>query len=163
MSEEKPLWAPWRIEYILGEKPQGCVFCQMPKDNDDKGHRILHRGNTCYLILNIYPYNNGHLMIVPFRHMCDYTGLTDEELAESAELTRLGMQILNEAMKPDGFNVGINQGKAAGAGIDEHLHIHIVPRWNGDNNFMPVIGQTKVIPQHLTETYGILAAALRRK
>lgn len=154
---EKPLWAPWRIDYILGAKQEGCVFCSMPKEGDDRKHNILHRGKTCYVVMNLFPYNNGHLMVAPFRHVSDYTALNDEELAESAGLTKKCVLALKEAFKPDGFNTGFNQGSIAGAGIEEHLHIHIVPRWHGDFNFMPVIGQTKIIPQHLSEAFDILA------
>jgi len=158
---KKPLWAPWRIEYILSEKPDECVFCSMPGDDKDNSHHILYRGKTCYVVLNLYPYNNGHLMIVPFRHTSDYTNLTQEELCESAELTAKSISALREAFAPEGFNVGMNQGKAAGAGIEEHLHIHVVPRWAGDYNFMPVMGEIKVIPQHLEQTYRILKPKFR--
>ena len=157
----KPLWAPWRIEYILGEKPDECVLCSMPAQNDDERHHILYRGKTCYVVLNLYPYSNGHMMIVPFRHTSDYTELSPEELAESAELTSKCLSVLKEVFKPEGFNVGLNQGRAAGAGIEEHLHLHIVPRWTGDFNYMPVVGQTLVIPQHLKETYAMLKAKFR--
>lgn len=153
---QKPLWAPWRIDYILGEKPDECVFCAMPKEHKDEKNYILYRGETCYVVLNLYPYANGHMMVVPFRHTSDYTELDSGELAESAELVKKGMLALKSTLCPNGFNVGINQGKVGGAGIEEHLHIHIVPRWNGDHNFMPVIGQTRVIPQHLRETYHAL-------
>jgi len=158
---EKPLWAPWRIDYILGAKPEGCVFCAMPEENDDRRHNILCRGQTCYVVLNLFPYNSGHLMVAPFRHVSDYTALTSEELAESAELTKKSILALKQTFKPDGFNVGLNQGKVAGAGIEEHLHLHIVPRWNGDFNFMPVIGETKVMPQHLSVTFEALADKFR--
>ena len=152
----KPIWAPWRIDYILNEKPDGCVFCSMPNENDDKRHNILVRGDTCYVVLNLFPYNNGHIMVAPFRHISDYDAMKPEELSESARLTRESVLALKKAFKPEGFNIGVNQGSIAGAGIEEHLHIHIVPRWNGDFNFMPVIGQTKVIPVHLSETYDAL-------
>ncbi len=158
---EKPLWAPWRLGYILGEKPAGCVFCHMPKENDDKKNHILYRGETCYVVLNLFPYNNGHLMVCPFRHTSEYDELTIDELTESAELTKKCVLVLKEAFKPHGFNIGINQGKVAGAGIEEHLHIHIVPRWEGDFNFMPVTSQTKVIPQHLSTTYDTLLKIFR--
>jgi len=153
---KKPIWAPWRIDYILDEKPDGCVFCSMPEENDDKRHNIVKRGATCYVVLNLFPYNNGHLMVAPFRHIAEYDDLTPEELEESARLTSESVVALKKAFKPDGFNIGVNQGVAGGAGIEEHLHIHIVPRWSGDFNFMPVIGQTKVIPVHLSTTYDAL-------
>jgi ATP adenylyltransferase len=157
----KPLWAPWRIDYILGKKPDGCVFCSMPGENDDKLHNIIKRGESCYVVLNLFPYNNGHLMVAPFRHISDYDALTKEELTESARLTQECVVALKKAFKPEGFNIGVNQGAVAGAGIKEHLHIHIVPRWSGDYNFMPVIGQTKVIPVHLSETYDALKDAFK--
>ncbi len=158
---EKPIWAPWRIDYILGAKPEGCVLCAMPDENDDQKRYILHRGKTCYIILNLFPYNNGHLMVVPFRHISDYSALTPDELTESSDFTKKAIIALKEAFDPAGFNIGVNQGSVAGAGIDEHLHIHVVPRWSGDFNFMPVIGQTKVIPQHLKETYLALSDKFR--
>jgi ATP adenylyltransferase len=159
MSGEKTMWAPWRIGYILGGKTGECVLCAMLKMNDDARNFILHRGVTCYVIMNLYPYNNGHLMVVPFRHLSDYENLTAEERAESAELTARAVRAIKKAMKPDGFNIGANLGKAAGAGIDEHLHAHIVPRWSGDINFMTVIGGARVIPQCLEETYRALKEA----
>ncbi|MDH5509351.1 MAG: HIT domain-containing protein [Nitrospinota bacterium] len=158
---QKPIWAPWRLDYILGPKEEGCVFCSMPEDNEDEKHHILYRGKTCYVVLNLFPYNNGHLMVCPFRHLSDYTALTSEELSESAQLQQKSILALKQAFRPDGFNVGLNLGSAAGAGIEEHLHLHIVPRWNGDFNFMPVIGQTKVMPQHLKSTYEALADKFR--
>lgn len=157
----KPLWAPWRIDYIKSEKPRTCIFCDMPAEDDDRGNYILHRGKLCYVILNLYPYNNAHIMIVPFRHTSDYSELDSEELLESGELMKKSIKAINEAFQPHGFNIGVNQGTAAGAGIEEHLHMHIVPRWNGDFNYMPVTGQTKVIPQHLSETYDILKPLFR--
>jgi ATP adenylyltransferase len=150
---EKPLWAPWRIDYILGQKPDGCVFCGMVSDEDDRKNNILYRGELNYIVLNLYPYNTGHLMIVPYRHTSDYSDLNSEELAESAELTQKGLNALSGAFDPHGFNMGVNQGNVAGAGIEEHLHIHIVPRWSGDFNFMPVVGKTKVMPLSLPEVY----------
>ncbi|MBF0290589.1 MAG: HIT domain-containing protein [Nitrospinae bacterium] len=159
MSGGKTMWAPWRIGYILGEKPDGCVLCDMPKMDEDERNHIIHRGTTCYVIMNLYPYNNGHLMIVPFRHLSDYENLTSAELAESAELTARAVRALKKAMKPDGFNIGVNLGKAGGAGIDEHLHVHIVPRWSGDINFMTAVGGVRVIPQCLEETYHTLKEA----
>jgi ATP adenylyltransferase len=153
------MWAPWRIEYILGEKPEVCALCEMPRMDADERSHILHRGKTCYVIMNLYPYNSGHLMVVPFRHLSDYENLTAGERAESAELTARAVRTLKKAMKPDGFNIGVNLGKAAGAGIDEHLHVHIVPRWSGDVNFMTVVGGMRVIPQCLEETYRALKEA----
>ncbi|HAW60215.1 MAG TPA: HIT family hydrolase [Actinobacteria bacterium] len=154
------LWRPWRMEYILSEKPEGCIFCDKPKENRDKENYILYRGETCFSMLNIYPYNNGHLMVVPFRHVLDLDGLTDNELTELIQLVRRSMNVQRKALNPDGFNVGMNVGKVAGAGVKDHIHIHVVPRWGGDTNFMPLIADTRVIPELLQSTYEKLMAAL---
>src|SRR5580765_1880267 len=154
------LHAPWRIEYILAPKPAQSddLFVRIAQDNDDIGNYVIARDRTCYALLNSYPYVGGHLMVVPYKQAPDFHGLTDEELADLLKLTRRCQEALTRVMKPDGFNIGINLGKCAGAGILDHLHIHIVPRWNGDTNFMPVLGSTTVVPQALSE----LAAELRR-
>ncbi len=149
----KVLWAPWRMEYILSKKPEGCIFCEMPAENNDPKNFILKRADYSYVIMNRYPYNNGHLMIVPYRHIHDLNGLDEKEMLEVMKLTRLSINCLKEAFLPDGFNVGINLGKVAGAGIEAHLHIQIVPRWAGDNSFMAVFDETRVIPEHLESTY----------
>jgi ATP adenylyltransferase len=156
------LHAPWRIEYILAPKPKldGSLFTRIAQSDDDDANLVIARDRTCYALLNRYPYNGGHLMIVPYKQCPDLNGLTDQELADLWRLARRCVSALTELMKPDGFNIGINLGKAAGAGILEHLHIHVVPRWNGDTNFMPVIGNTSVVPQALTELAAQLRAAL---
>jgi len=156
------LHAPWRIEYILAPKPRldESLFTRIAQSNDDETNLVIARDRTCYALLNRYPYTGGHLMIVPYKASPDLNGLTDAELADLWKLTRRCVNALAELMKPDGFNVGINLGKAAGAGITEHLHIHVVPRWNGDTNFMPVLGSTSVIPQALAELACRLRAAL---
>lgn len=153
------LHAPWRIEYILAPKPprEESLFSAIARSSDDEANLVLARDRTCYAVLNRYPYNGGHLMVVPYKQTPDLHGLTDEELADLWKLTRRCLDALTQVMKPDGFNVGINLGRVAGAGITEHLHIHVVPRWNGDTNFMPVLAQTSVVPQALAE----LAAQLR--
>ena len=154
------LHAPWRIEYILAPKPpltDVSLFTRIAQSNDDEANYILARGRTCFALLNTYPYTGGHLMTVPYRQVPDFNGLTDQEIAELMLLTRRCQNALTEVMRPDGFNIGVNLGKVAGAGIIEHLHIHVVPRWNGDTNFMPVIAGTTVVPQALKE----LAARLR--
>jgi ATP adenylyltransferase len=158
------LHAPWRIEYILAPKPKldASLFSQIAQSADDTGNLVIARDRTCYALLNRYPYNGGHLMVVPYKQVTDLHGLTDEELADLWKLARRCISALKAAMKPDGFNVGINLGKVAGAGIEEHLHIHIVPRWNGDTNFMPVLGQTSVVPQALAETAEKLRAELAK-
>ena len=154
------LWAPWRIEYILSKKPQGCIFCTKPRDDNDLGNLILHRGKHHFIIMNAFPYNNGHMMVVPYRHTSTLDGWSTEERAEMMELADLGVTVLKRAMRPDGFNIGINMGQVAGAGIADHIHLHIVPRWNGDTNFMPVLSDTRVISEALTATFEKLKATL---
>ena len=159
----EPLHAPWRIQYILAPKParaDGSLFTRIAQSNDDETNFVIARDRTCYAVLNAYPYNGGHLLIVPYKETPDLNGLTDEELADLWKLTRRCLNALSQVMKPDGFNIGINLGKVAGAGIQEHLHIHVVPRWNGDPNFMPVLAQTTVLPQALSELAAKLRAAL---
>ena len=156
------LWTPHRMAYIKGEgKPASedeCPFCRAPKLSDEDG-LILARGTQVYAVLNLYPYNSGHLMTVPYRHVADYTDLTGDEYGELAVFTQRAMTAVRAASGAHGFNIGMNQGAVAGAGIAAHLHQHVVPRWGGDTNFMPVVGQTRVLPQLLTETRAILAAA----
>lgn len=155
----KRLWSPWRLEYILSEKGEECIFCEKIADSDDRANYILHRGEKCYVMLNRYPYNNGHLMIIPYQHVPSPEQLEENVLTEMMLMVNRGLEALRRAMDPDGFNVGINIGKAAGAGIEEHVHIHVVPRWKADTNFMPVLSQTRVIPELLDETYQKLKAA----
>ena len=153
------LHAPWRIEYILSPKPelkQG-IFARIAESSEDEANYVIVRDRTCFALLNRYPYNGGHLMVVPYKEVPDLNGLTEEEMADLWKLSRRCINALTAVMKPDGFNVGINLGKVAGAGILEHLHLHVVPRWTGDTNFMPVLAQTGVVPQALTE----IAAKLR--
>ncbi len=147
------LWAPWRIDYILSEKEGGCIFCKKPSENSDEKNLILYRGEHSFLIFNRYPYNSGHLMAVPYRHISNFEDLTEQESLDLNFLIKLSVKLLKENMSPHGFNIGLNLGKAGGAGIDEHLHYHIVPRWIGDTNFMPVFADTRVVPQLLVETY----------
>ena len=147
------LWAPWRIEYIEMEKPQGCILCDKPRENTDALNYILYRGDKNFVILNKYPYNAGHLMIAPYRHIASMEELSDAELHEHFEIVRLGIKVLRQVYNPQGFNIGTNMGRSAGAGIDDHIHTHIVPRWQGDANFMPVIADTKVVNESLAETY----------
>ena len=150
------LWSPWRLPYILkGEDAGGCVFCDAPEG--DQAALIIFRGATCYVILNLYPYNNGHVMVVPNRHIASLAAATHEELCELIELTRRAEVALGEAYNPHGLNMGINLGKPAGAGVLDHVHMHIVPRWNGDTNFMTVVGETRVLPEELPQS----AAKLR--
>lgn len=150
------LWAPWRMGYILGEKNKGCFLCNAFKAKDEKSHYVLFKNEIAMVVMNIYPYNNGHLMIAPKKHTGDLEKLKDEELAILMDLIKKSSKILKRVLKPHGFNIGINIGKVSGAGVDKHLHFHIVPRWMGDTNFMPVISDTKVIPQSLDELYSLL-------
>jgi ATP adenylyltransferase len=156
------LWTPHRMAYIKGEgKPQAageCPFCRMPTLSDQDG-LIVARGALVYAVLNLYPYNSGHLLVVPYRHVADFTDLGLDECAELAAFTQQAMATVRRASGAHGFNIGINQGSVAGAGIAEHLHQHVVPRWGGDTNFMPVIGHTKVLPQLLADTRALLAEA----
>jgi len=153
------LHAPWRIEYILAPKPETPtgLFTRIAHSSDDEANHVLVRDRTCYALLNTYPYTGGHLMVVPYKQVPDFYGLTDDELRDLLLLTRRCQSALTRVMKPDGFNIGVNLGRVAGAGIIEHLHIHVVPRWNGDTNFMPILASTTVVPQALKE----LAARLR--
>jgi ATP adenylyltransferase len=153
------IWMPERLAYIQSAgTTEGCPFCRIPDMSDEDG-LIVVRGETAYVVLNLYPYNSGHLMTVPFRHVADYPELTDAETAEVAELTQTSMRVLREASGAQGFNLGMNQGVVAGAGIAAHLHQHVVPRWGGDTNFMPVVARTKVLPQLLRDTRALLANA----
>ena len=152
----KQIWAPWRLEYIQAEKPKGCILCEKPSQNNDALNYILYRGDKNFVILNSYPYNPGHLMIAPYRHIGNLEELTDEELHEHFKIVSRSVKLLKQVFNPDGFNIGINIGKVAGAGIVDHFHTHIVPRWPGDTNFMPVISDVRVLPEALAETYNKL-------
>jgi ATP adenylyltransferase len=154
------LWSPWRMEYIQAAKEgedEGCIFCELPALGDDTAAYVLFRGETGFVLLNRFPYNPGHVMVAPFRHSGDLENLTPEELLDLGRLLQRAIAALREEMSPQGFNVGMNLGRVAGAGIPDHLHWHVVPRWTGDTNFMPVIGQTRVLPELLEETYRKLA------
>ncbi|MCP4649938.1 MAG: HIT domain-containing protein [PVC group bacterium] len=150
------LWAPWRINYIQGKKTPGCILCKAPKQKNDEKVHIITRAKDAYTMLNTFPYNNGHMMVIPYRHVANLEDLKDQELKEIMSLVKASVKLLKKHLRPQGFNIGINLGKAAGAGIDKHLHVHIVPRWNGDTNFMPAVSKTKVISQSLNELYRVL-------
>jgi ATP adenylyltransferase len=159
----EPLHAPWRIAYIQGPKPVPAtaeLFKRIAESSDDLANYVIARDRTCYALLNCYPYNGGHVMVVPYKPSPDLNGLTEEELADLMKLTRRCQNALTQVMKPDGFNIGINLGAAAGAGIIEHIHIHVVPRWSGDTNFMPVLAGTTVLPEALADVAEKLRAAL---
>ena len=153
------LWSPWRLAYVTStaSPSTGCIFCSVssPEQRGSDPSRddlVVARGRECYVILNLYPYNNGHLMVVPRRHIASLTLATPDELSELMQLTRDAEAVLTEAYRPEGINVGINLGRSAGAGIADHLHLHLVPRWTGDTNFMSVVGQTRVLPEQMDET-----------
>ncbi|HEX6231304.1 MAG TPA: HIT domain-containing protein [Actinomycetota bacterium] len=153
------LWSPWRMEYIESardQEPGGCVFCALLRDGEEAASRVLERTELAFAALAKYPYNPGHLLVLPVRHVDDPEGMSDEESVAVARLLRRSLRALREAAEPHGFNVGLNLGRVAGAGIPEHLHWHVVPRWRGDTNFMPVIGQTRVLPELLDETFAKL-------
>ncbi|MCZ7585784.1 MAG: HIT domain-containing protein [Deltaproteobacteria bacterium] len=151
------LWAPWRVPYLKGEKPVGCIFCDKPKEDRDEDNLILHRGTHHFVIMNLFPYSNGHLMIVPYLHTDALEDLDAAAAVELFDLIKAARKALLESMNPEGFNVGINLGRVAGAGIHEHVHVHVVPRWLGDTNFMPTLAGTKVISEHIQESYRKLA------
>jgi len=159
----KILWTPWRLKFILGQKPEECVLCRLSQDSvsNDRKNYVLYRGEACYIMLNLYPYTNGHLMIAPYRHEAVLPKLDDKSLHEMMALTQASVSALQKAMKPDGFNIGMNLGRIAGAGIADHLHMHVVPRWGGDANFMSVLAETRMIPEPLEDTYDRLLPALK--
>ncbi|GIG20424.1 hydrolase [Cellulomonas chitinilytica] len=159
------LWTPHRMAYIGGQdKPtddepgDGCPFCRQPTLGDEEA-LIVARGTVSYVVLNLYPYNSGHLLVCPYRHVADYTDLTDDEVAEVASLTRTAMRVVRAVYAPHGFNLGMNQGPVAGAGIAAHLHQHVVPRWGGDSNFLPIVARSRALPELLADTRARLAAA----
>ena len=154
------IWAPWRLEFILKCGEGGCFLCEKPKEDNDAENHILYRGKHNFIVLNAFPYNPGHLMVAPYRHTGMIEELESAEYSEHFKLIQLGVKLLTEMLKPDGFNVGMNLGKIAGAGVADHVHTHIVPRWQGDTNFMPVLGDTKVIPEALVKTYNRLKEGL---
>jgi len=156
----KTIFAPWRMKFITGKKQKGCLFCRKICSKNDKKNLVLYRGRTTFIVLNLYPYSNGHLMVAPKKHKGNFSKLTDNEMLELFKLVNLSTKILKKVSKPQGFNIGINLGRPAGAGIPGHLHIHIVPRWSGDTNFMSNIAEVKIIPEALTKTYEKLKKGL---
>ena len=158
------LYAPWRIEYILRSKhldmAAASIFTTIAQSGDDEANNIITRGKSCFAVMNNFPYNAGHLLIVPYREVPDLAALTDDELLELMQICRRCQAALRETMNPAGFNIGLNLGQVAGAGVKEHLHLHVVPRWEGDTNFMPALGQTAIIPEAVTETAAKLRDAL---
>lgn len=147
------LWAPWRMEYITAANREGCIFCIGNDRKMDKERLVIFRSESCFVMLNRYPYSNGHLMVIPYRHSANLDELDPEELLDLMETLRLSGKILGTALRPEGYNIGMNIGKVSGAGVADHLHFHIVPRWNGDTNFMTVLSDTRVVPESLTSSY----------
>ena len=156
------LWAPWRMEYIAQDRSEGCVFCEKPLIGDDRAAYIVHRGSRAFVILNAFPYNNGHIMVAPYAHLADFEDLPVETLHEMMDLAQQCTRALKAVFRPDGLNLGFNLGSAAGAGIKDHLHLHLVPRWQGDTNFMPVLADVRVIPQSLERSYDLLSEAFEK-
>ncbi|MCZ6792109.1 MAG: HIT domain-containing protein [Planctomycetota bacterium] len=157
------LWAPWRMEFIRREKRPGCVFCALPAERDRlRENLVLHVGRVSFVVLNRYPYTCGHLLVIPLRHTADFLSLTPEENSEAAQLLQDSMRILQEGYRPEGFNLGMNLGQCAGTGIREHLHHHLIPRWVGDSNFLPIVGGARSMPQLLLESYDLLRPHFRR-
>jgi ATP adenylyltransferase len=162
------LWSPWRSKYIDTFKPgkskesEECLFCRVIKENKDKENFLLHRAKHSFIMMNLYPYNAGHLMIIPYKHTASLAELSDEENLECMRMLSLGCEILKDSFLPHGFNIGSNIGRVAGAGIDKHIHFHIVPRWDGDTNFMPVLNDIKIISQAMEDTYQSLEVSLSK-
>jgi ATP adenylyltransferase len=156
----KHLWAPWRIEYVAGPKAAACVLCEIAQSGDDEGNHVLHRGEQCFVVLNRFPYNSGHVMVVPYRHVGVFGELSPEELAEMMLLSQDVLAAFERCLHPDGVNMGMNIGQAAGAGISDHLHLHIIPRWGGDTNFLTSVAETRVVPQSLEACGAQLGPAL---
>ena len=157
---ERRLWAPWRLDYIKGPGPEECIFCSKPALDDDRAAYIVARGERCFAMLNAYPYNNGHVMVAPYEHVPTIERLPDETLFELMTLARRSLGALGDAYGPEGYNLGINEGAVAGAGVEEHVHLHVVPRWGGDTNFMPVIADVRVLPESLDASWSKLSERL---
>ncbi len=156
------IWAPWRLDYVKDASKdieEECIFCAKPREDDDEGNLIVHRGELCFVILNKFPYTNGHLMVAPYAHVASLPEIDADTVAEIMRLAQNAMTVLERTYSPHGYNVGFNQGRVAGAGVEHHIHMHIVPRWGGDTNFMPVLADTRVMPQTLEQSYEALAGS----
>jgi ATP adenylyltransferase len=156
---EQRIWAPWRLEYVKDaskDSEDTCIFCAKPAEDDDEANLIVHRGERCFVILNLFPYTNGHLMVAPYEHLATLQDLDAETTGEMMDLAKRAIEVLEDRYSPQGYNVGFNQGRVAGAGVEHHIHMHVVPRWGGDTNFMPVLADTRVMPQSLEESYKTL-------
>jgi ATP adenylyltransferase len=159
---DQRIWAPWRLPYVKDaskDSESECIFCTKPAEDDDEANLIVHRGERCFVILNLFPYTNGHLMVAPFEHLATLQELDSDTLAELMSLAQRAMAILDRSFRPHGYNVGFNQGRVAGAGFEAHIHMHVVPRWAGDTNYMPVLADTLVMPQSLEQSYEVLRGA----
>jgi ATP adenylyltransferase len=157
------IWAPWRLAYVKDaakDNEDECIFCAKPAQGDDERNLILHRGERCFAMLNLFPYTNGHLMIAPYEHIATLQEVDSETIAETMALAQRAMKLLEDEYSPHGYNVGFNQGRVAGAGVEHHIHMHVVPRWGGDTNFMPVLADTRVMPQSLDDSFAALAGRL---
>ena len=152
----KHIWAPWRMEYILAEKPEKCILCEKPAQDTDTENYILYRGDNNFVIVNAYPYNPGHLMVAPYRHIASLSEMAEEERKEHFDIVSRSVEVLKLELNPGGFNLGVNLGAVAGAGIDDHIHTHIIPRWQGDTNLMTVVADVRVVPEALADTYSKL-------
>ncbi|MCE5241975.1 MAG: HIT domain-containing protein [Syntrophobacteraceae bacterium] len=157
------LWAPWRIEYIMGKRESYCIFCPEGDGQSDEERLILHRGRLCMIMMNKFPYTNGHLLVAPWRHVARLEELQEDEMLELMQLVRLCTLVLKRVMRPDGFNVGLNLGAVAGAGVEDHLHFHVVPRWQGDTNFIAVFADVRSIPEHFKQTYSKLLPHFKKE
>jgi ATP adenylyltransferase len=157
------LWAPWRMGYVTAEQPEGCIFCTKPAANDDEANWILYRGESVFIMLNTFPYNTGHLLVAPFRHLGDALDMTPQESGEILYGIRIAIEVLRSSLSPQGFNIGVNMGQVAGAGYADHVHVHVVPRWAGDTNFMAVTADTRVVPEALADTYRRLREQLAQR
>jgi ATP adenylyltransferase len=163
---QQPLWAPWRMEFIESAKPAGCIFCEFPAaegEEADRANLVVHRGARAFTCLNKFPYNSGHVMVIPRAHVASLEALAPEAFADLHAELRLAVEVVRDAYRPEGMNVGMNLGKVAGAGIADHVHYHVVPRWGGDTNFMPVLAETRVMVEHLDASWARLAAAFRAR
>ena len=157
------LWAPWRMGYVAAEQPEGCIFCTKPAAGDDEANQILYRGDLVFIMLNAFPYNAGHLLVAPLRHVADALEMTPQESSELLYGIRIAIEVLQASLAPEGFNIGLNLGRAAGAGYADHVHVHVVPRWTGDTNFVAVTAETRVVPEALAETYRRLKEKLEQR
>ncbi len=155
------IWAPWRMEYVIGSKPEHCVFCEKTEQADDESSHVLYRARHCFVVVNAYPYNSGHLMVVPYRHVSHITDLDRDELAEMFLLAQGCADVFTRVLRAQGINMGMNIGQAAGAGIADHLHLHLVPRWSGDTNYMTTVSGVRVVPQDPDQTDALLRPVLQ--